>query len=45
MLDKETVVHIAEQYAELLIKELSPAVIVLYGLYVKGNPHKDSHNI
>ena len=42
MLDKETVVSIAEQYAELLRKELSPAAIVLYGSYVKGNPHKDS---
>jgi predicted nucleotidyltransferase len=42
MLDKKTVVNIAEQYTELLRKEFSPAAIVLYGSYVKGNPHKDS---
>jgi len=40
MLDKETIVSIAEQYAELLRKELSPAAIVLYDSHVKGNPYR-----
>ena len=42
MLDKETVVSIANQYADILRKEFSPAAIILYGSYVNGNPHKDS---
>jgi predicted nucleotidyltransferase len=42
LLDKEAVVSIAEQYVKLVIKELSPATIVLYGSYVNGTPHKDS---
>ena len=42
MLDQETVVRLVERYADLLRKELSPAAIILYGSYVKGNAHKDS---
>jgi len=42
VLDKETVVSIVERYADVLRKEFSPTAIVLYGSYVKGNPHKDS---
>jgi len=42
MLDQETVVSIVKQYADLLRKELSPAAIILYGSYAKGNAHEDS---
>ena len=42
MLDKRTVITTVKQYADIVIKELSPAAIVLYGSYAKGNPHKDS---
>ena len=42
MLDKSTVVKTVEQYADILTKEISPAAVVLYGSYAKGNPHEDS---
>ena len=42
MLDKGTVINTVRQYADVVTKELSPASIVLYGSYVKGNPHEDS---
>jgi predicted nucleotidyltransferase len=42
MLDQETVVSIVKQYADLLRKELSPAAIILYGSYAKGNAREDS---
>ena len=42
MLDKETVINTVQQYAEIVTKEISPAAIVLYGSYAKGNPHEDS---
>ena len=42
MLDQETVIKFVERYADLLREELSPAAIVLYGSYAKGNAHKDS---
>ena len=42
MLDKTTAINTVERYAEAVTKEFSPAAIVLYGSYAKGNPHKDS---
>ncbi|MCL2880819.1 MAG: nucleotidyltransferase domain-containing protein [Treponema sp.] len=42
MLDQATVVNTVKQYADVVTKELSPAAIVLYGSYAKGNPHEDS---
>ncbi|MCL1858629.1 MAG: nucleotidyltransferase domain-containing protein [Oscillospiraceae bacterium] len=42
MLDKETVMNKVEQYADIVKKEISPAAIVLYGSYAKGNPHENS---
>ena len=42
MLDKSTVVKTVEQYADILTKEISPAAVVLYGSYAKGNPREDS---
>ena len=42
MLDKGTVINTARQYADIVTKELSPAAIVLYGSYARGNPHEDS---
>ena len=42
MLDKETVISTVERYAHRVAKELSPAAVVLYGSYAKGNAHEDS---
>ena len=42
MLDKETVIDVVREYANVVAKELSPAAIVLYGSYAKGNAHNDS---
>ena len=42
MLDQEAVIAVVKQYADLLRKELSPAAIILYGSYAKGNPREDS---
>ena len=40
MLDKATVREIALKYAEEVKKILNPNVIILFGSYVNGNPHK-----
>ena len=42
MLDKGTVISTVERYADIVAKELSPAAVVLYGSYAKGNAHEDS---
>ena len=42
MLDKESVVNTVKNYADIVIREFSPAAIVLYGSYAKGNAHEDS---
>jgi predicted nucleotidyltransferase len=42
MLDQGTVINTVQQYADAVAKELSPAAIILYGSYAKGNPHEDS---
>ncbi|MDR1183955.1 MAG: nucleotidyltransferase domain-containing protein [Coriobacteriales bacterium] len=42
MLDKGAVINTVECYADIVAKELSPAAVVLYGSYAKGNAHEDS---
>ena len=42
MLDKRTVISKVEQYADAVTSELSPAAVVLYGSYAKGNAREDS---
>ena len=42
VLDQATAISAVEQYANAVIKEFTPAAIVLYGSYAKGNPHEDS---
>ena len=42
MLDKATVKEIVKQYADVVIKELSPVDIILYGSYAKGNANSES---
>jgi len=42
VLDKATAVNTVERYAEAVTKEFSPAAIILYGSYAKGNPNEDS---
>ncbi|MDR1272121.1 MAG: nucleotidyltransferase domain-containing protein [Clostridiales Family XIII bacterium] len=42
MLDTEQVINTVERYADIVAKELSPAAVVLYGSYAKGNAHEDS---
>jgi len=41
-MDKTTVVNTVRQYADAVTKEMSPASIVLYGSYAKGNAREDS---
>ena len=42
MLDKETVVKLAEQYALEVVKLLNPQAVVLFGSYAKGTAKADS---
>ncbi|MDR1292546.1 MAG: nucleotidyltransferase domain-containing protein [Clostridiales Family XIII bacterium] len=42
MLDQGTVINTVERYADLVASELSPAAVVLYGSYAKGNASEDS---
>jgi predicted nucleotidyltransferase len=42
VLDKGTVIKTVERYADIVTRELSPAAVVLYGSYAKGNAHEDS---
>ena len=42
MLDKGTVIDTVKQYANAVIKEFSPAAIVLFGSYANGDPCEDS---
>lgn len=42
MLDKRTVINTVERYSDLVVKELSPAAVILYGSYVNGNAHENS---
>ncbi|WP_312815963.1 nucleotidyltransferase domain-containing protein [Sedimentibacter sp.] len=42
MLDKETVVKLAERYALEVVKMLNPQAVVLFGSYAKGTAKADS---
>lgn len=42
MLDKATVVDLAERYAREVKKFLDPQAIILYGSYATGNAHQES---
>ncbi|ACL21874.1 putative nucleotidyltransferases [Desulfitobacterium sp. LBE] len=42
MLDKGTVINTVTQYADAVTKEFSPAAIVLFGSYAKGEAHDES---
>lgn len=42
MLDKNTVDSTVKRYAEVVINELSPAAVVLYGSHAKGDANDDS---
>ncbi|HCX61803.1 nucleotidyltransferase domain-containing protein [Sedimentibacter hydroxybenzoicus DSM 7310] len=42
MLDKETVVKLAERYALEVVKMLNPQAVVLFGSYAKGTAKVDS---
>ena len=42
MLDKETVVKLAERYALEVVKMLNPQAVVLFGSYAKGTAKDDS---
>jgi predicted nucleotidyltransferase len=42
VLDKVSVINTVERYANRVTEELSPAAVVLYGSYAKGNAHEDS---
>lgn len=41
-MDKEQVVHIAEQYAEVVKQDLPVNKVMLFGSYVNGSPTEDS---
>ena len=42
MLDKRAVIDAVERYADAVKKEFSPYAVILFGSYVKGEPHEDS---
>ena len=41
-MDKSTVVKIAEAYAKLVLQNLKPVEIILYGSYAKGTATEES---
>ena len=42
MLDKGTVINVADKYAKVVQKEFLPDAIILFGSYAKGNAHDES---
>jgi predicted nucleotidyltransferase len=42
MLDKSTVDSAVSRYVEVVLRELSPTAIVLYGSHAKDSAHEDS---
>ena len=42
VMDKATALTLARQYAEEVVKEMSPAKVVLFGSYAKGNAREES---
>jgi len=41
-MDKNAVIRIAEEYAKLVLKNIKPIEIILYGSYAKGTATEDS---
>ena len=41
-MDKTTAINVAHQYAEEVIKEMTPDRILLFGSYAKGNANEES---
>jgi predicted nucleotidyltransferase len=41
-MDKRAVIKIAKEYAKLVIQNINPIEIILYGSYAKGTARKDS---
>jgi len=42
MKNKSTVIKIAEEYAKLVLQNIKPIEIILYGSYAKGTAREDS---
>ena len=42
MLDKEAAIRTVKQYSEVVVRELSPDAIIMFGSYIKGAAHNDS---
>ncbi|MDR1001142.1 MAG: nucleotidyltransferase domain-containing protein [Clostridiales bacterium] len=42
MLDKGTIINTVQRYADIVVRELSPAAVVLYGSCAKGDAHENS---
>jgi len=41
-MDKKSVINIARKYAKLVLQNIKPIEIILYGSYAKGTANKDS---
>ena len=41
-MDKSSVIKIAKEYAKLVIQNIKPVEIILYGSYAKGTAREDS---
>ena len=41
-MDKRAIIKIAKEYAKLVIKNIKPIEIILYGSYAKGTAREDS---
>ena len=41
-MDKKSVINIARKYAKLVLQNIKPIEIILYGSYAKGTARKDS---
>ncbi|MDR2505865.1 MAG: nucleotidyltransferase domain-containing protein [Oscillospiraceae bacterium] len=42
MLDKAAIINTVQRYADAVIKEFSPAAVILFGSYAKGVANDDS---
>ena len=41
-MDKSSIIKIAEEYAKLVLQNIKPIEIILYGSYAKGTAREDS---
>jgi predicted nucleotidyltransferase len=41
-MDKNTALTIANQYAQVVVNELFPSAVLLYGSYANGSAHQES---